>query len=224
MALTFDIDNLTFTEDLATGTVTDNTTYGGGEVERADAGVYLIGFKIDKDAVETNLNITNSDPEAATTWTFAHAEDGWYAFVIFVIDDYSGATTYSLGQVVFDPTGDKIYKSLQASNTGQSLSDGAWWEEITVAELYALIDTANEPDNIEYERWDTVTTEYTDKKFVDETLNNVPDIVNDYKLEKNVETYELLGVYLDAMSAACFRGEYSKGEEIARKAEDGLSS
>ena len=222
MALTFSISITAYTEDLTTGTVTDATTYGGGESERADIGVFLIGFKVDKDAAETNLSIANADAGAATSWTFSLSEDGWYSFTIIAAPDYNAGTTYAAGDCVYDPTGKVMYVSLQGSNTGQSLSDGAWWEQKTVAEVYALLDTASEPSNtgFEFSRLDEVITVYTDRAFSDHTSDNAVDIGNNVNLERNVETYELLGVYLDAMTISCVRNEYVKGEIIARKAED----
>jgi hypothetical protein len=70
---------------------------------------------------------------------------------------YSAATTYSKGnRVVNDPCGAVAYESLANANTGQSLTDPAWWLPIGSSNYYAMFDDKNgtqttNPDSIEIE-------------------------------------------------------------------------
>lgn len=49
---------------------------------------------------------------------------------------YDAGTTYALNVVVY--VSGTLYKSLQAANTGHSVTDAAWWEEIGAGEINGI--------------------------------------------------------------------------------------
>jgi hypothetical protein len=51
---------------------------------------------------------------------------------------YNGATTYALGAQV--TSGESIYQSLQAGNTGHAVSDTAWWVEVGAINKLRMFD------------------------------------------------------------------------------------
>lgn len=53
---------------------------------------------------------------------------------------YSGATSYSEGDVVTDTTGHRLYESLQNANSGNALSDASWWLDIGPTNRWAPFD------------------------------------------------------------------------------------
>lgn len=54
--------------------------------------------------------------------------------------DYSASTTYSVGSRV--TSGNDVYQSLTAGNTGNDTSDGAHWVKAGVSNRYAMFDTS----------------------------------------------------------------------------------
>jgi hypothetical protein len=56
---------------------------------------------------------------------------------------YAGGTTYALDDIVISTTDHHEYQSLQASNTGHSLSDTAWWLDLGSNNRYRMFDQSN---------------------------------------------------------------------------------
>ena len=56
---------------------------------------------------------------------------------------YAGGTTYALDDIVISTTTHHEYQSLQASNTGHSLDDPAWWLDLGSNNRYRMFDQSN---------------------------------------------------------------------------------
>ena len=56
---------------------------------------------------------------------------------------YNGGTAYDLDDIVISTTTNHAYQSLQAANTGHSLSDTAWWLDIGPTNRYKMFDQSN---------------------------------------------------------------------------------
>jgi len=50
-------------------------------------------------------------------------------------DEYDDDLTYGLGDIVYDPTGNLYYTSLQAANHNNALTEAAWWANNPLTEL-----------------------------------------------------------------------------------------
>lgn len=53
---------------------------------------------------------------------------------------YSAGSTYAVGDIVADPTGHRLYESLQASNTGNALSNPLFWLDVGPTNRWAMFD------------------------------------------------------------------------------------
>jgi hypothetical protein len=71
-------------------------------------------------------------------------------------DDWAAATTYAVDDQVYGVAQGDFYKSLQAANVGNAVTDTAWWERIDVPHVFRdavaqaivaeLLDTDEKPD------------------------------------------------------------------------------
>jgi hypothetical protein len=64
----------------------------------------------------------------------------WWAYHCDTYQQYSGGTTYALGDVVIDATAHKVYESLAASNTGNALTDATKWLHTGTTNKWAMFD------------------------------------------------------------------------------------
>tara|TARA_R110000803_G_scaffold36811_15_gene79190 strand:+ start:2207 stop:2938 length:732 start_codon:yes stop_codon:yes gene_type:complete len=69
-------------------------------------------------------------PTDVTRWRFNNQTGGYYSYYLCAITNYAGGTTYLEDELVYDPTGMKFYRSVQAANTGNALNLTAWWEDV----------------------------------------------------------------------------------------------
>lgn len=67
----------------------------------------------------------------------------WWSELGTAYSVYSGATSYSDGDVVTDTTGHRLYESLQNANSGNALSDASWWLDIGPTNRWAPFDQKN---------------------------------------------------------------------------------
>lgn len=148
MANTVSLTTTVNTDD--TATIKDGTTFSSPA--RSGVGVFVKVYKVNHLSEKSELTVTadSDDPELVANWTFDIATDGWYLAYYVSIPDYSGVVTYAQYAAVFDPATDVVYRSKQAGNLGQALSNTAYWEVITApATLAANKDTATESANID---------------------------------------------------------------------------
>lgn len=112
-------------DDVVSVVWNSGTTYSSGDE------VYIAtGTKRDiyESLQDTNLN---KDPTTETTW---------WRFRSTTYEEYNAGTTYALDDVVIDNTTHKEYQSLQASNTGNALTDTAWWIERGATNAWRVFD------------------------------------------------------------------------------------
>lgn len=221
-SLTYD----SITQDRTAIVIADGTTFT--TPARSGLGVF---FEADKmsylSAVTQALTVVgnDNDPETDVSWTVTNEDDttalsdGWVRGKYAAIPDYAGGTTYAIYDAAFNPTDNKVYRSLQNSNTGNSLTDSSWWEEITEpADLALNAGEDNESTNILTSIYSIEVTGLTELAF-GTAIANASTEGGDAELESNVNIYELFGVLVDAEYVASDRSQFPQGERLCRRAE-----
>lgn len=90
----------------------------------------LFTYKVYESLQNSNLNHVVSDT-------------AWWRYLADTYGVYSGATTYGLDYKVIDATNHRVYQSLIASNTGNSLSSAAHWLDTGPTNAYNMFDESN---------------------------------------------------------------------------------
>lgn len=67
----------------------------------------------------------------------------YWSFVANTYSEYSGATTYALGDVVISTTTHHEYESLAASNVGNALTDSTKWLDLGANNRWRMFDQSN---------------------------------------------------------------------------------
>jgi hypothetical protein len=205
------------TEDGSSTTVTDTTVYGGAEFDRNEVALLMSAVKVAYDLTETALEIETYDPLTVTTFTIINTIDGWQKFTIPIIPLYNAGTGYTQYQCVY--SGGVIYqKTTTGTTTGVLPPDGNHWAVRSLAELIALFDTAQEPDNVVIGVVQTVLTFASRLCLDDTTLEEVEggccdDCSNKTASLKAKNLYVLVYV----AQVANTRQEYRRGEKFVRK-------
>lgn len=223
--LSFTVDSIT--ANRAEGVLLDGTTYSSPV--RSGVAVYVKGQKMKQDStVESTLTVTgdDADPETDDQFTFSIPKDGWFRFLIVSIPDFNSASTYSIYDAVYDGSTDKVYRSKQNTNTTDTLSDTAWWEEITdPATLASNEGEDNESTNIDsliYEPGVLPNSEYGYANQIatasEEYLSslNIPDA--------DLNQYVLLSVLLNGAYVHADRSQMSQAERVTRRLESILET
>lgn len=223
---TVSLEFTSITADRTQGVITDNTVFTSPA--RSGVGVFLSGDKMKRDGtVNEILTVTSNDgdPELDSAWSFTRPDptqalkDGWTRFKYVAVEDYAGGTTYALYSAAFDPTTNGVYRSKQASNTGHALSDTSWWEAIADPTTLALNKgETNESLNIAslvYEIQVTATGELA----YGNIIWQVSMLSGDATREENVDTYELIDIWINGDYVADDRSLHMQGEVIARRLE-----
>jgi len=109
------------------------TTYAVGDLVSVTTGTTSLVYES-----KVNSNLGNTPASSPTQWLFLGTT---YAV-------YSGATTYALDDIVISTTAHHAYQSLQASNTGHSLADIAWWLDLGPTNRYNMFDQSNSTQTI----------------------------------------------------------------------------
>lgn len=211
------------TSDRLTGTITDDTTFGGSNPARNVLAVYLSGSKMKYNStIDYALTITpNAGPATVSSWTFSIAEDkdGWNRFLYTALPLYSGGTTYSQYDAVYQASTYLTYRSLQSSNTGNALSNTSFWEPITDASQLALNSgETNQSNNIAstvYSILVSANSEYAMSSQIAITSQEGGDT----KSGANMRLSYLLGVLVNGLYIHGDRAEYPQGETLARRIE-----
>lgn len=209
--------SVTIASDRSTVTLTDETTYGGSNPARADLRVFVSLYKVDVENESTEITVTGNDedPQTDSSWLGDYGVDGHYKWLYVAIPQYAGGTTYAQYDAVFDSSTDTVYRSLQASNTGNSLSDTAWWEEITDPSSLAENEgESNESANITsfiYRRVLSANSQWKFATMVSEQSHNID--YSDLTVLQNIVEFDNL---LTGASVADARTEVTDGETICR--------
>lgn len=198
----------------------DQSEWGeGSNPARADYAIYLKMYKVDKSGNRQSLTTTadTSDAEVNDGWTFSLTEDGHYQGDLALIPDYNNATAYVQYDAVY--SGGVVYRALGAT-TGNAPPNATYWEVISdPTSLVANDGTATESANITSSVFNDILTPNTEYEFGNQTLDIAIEFGDTSSREEDVETYEYLGVLLDAMWIARTREEWVRGEKYARRAE-----
>lgn len=223
--LSFTVDSIT--ADRTEAVLLDGTTYGSPA--RADIGLFVTGQKMNHDAtVEETLTVVGNDgdPETDSKFTVTLVADGWYRFLIVAVPDFNSASTYSIYDAVYDAGSGKVYRSKQNNNTTDTLTDTAWWEEITdPGSLASNEGEENESANIDsliYEPGIFPDSEYgyanqialASEEYL--TSLNLPDA--------DLNQYVLLSVLLNGAYVRADRSQMSQAERVTRRLESILET
>lgn len=126
-SISADGNTMVVTDSTGNYNVTTNPTgYGNPNETRANLYLKLI-VNLVKSTGRNLITVPAYNENTASTWSITISEDGWYEIYMFGCKIYSGATTYGLGEITYDSSSDKFYKSLQAANLNNAVTDAAWW-------------------------------------------------------------------------------------------------
>lgn len=216
-----------YAADALSGTITDTVVYGGAEPNRADVRVFITGAKMKQDGtVKQDVGVTSDtgDPETSSVYSFSIPEDGWFRFLVVIVREvYSAVDTYSQYEAVYNSVDDKVYRSKQSGNIGNSLTNTTWWEEITDPSTLALNKgTATESTNIDslvYNRVLSAQSQQGYGDFVSKESNNCCGDCGD-----DTPQYKVLNLLINGLLLADQRTSLLSGEKIARRLESILES
>jgi len=220
MSLSIDISFDSITADRTTGTLIDNTIYGGSNPARNILGGFLSGNKLKFDAsIDSALTITpnNSDPEIVSAWTFNIPKDGWFRFTFSLLPIYAGGTTYALNDAVYNPTLQNAYISLQAGNIGNALSNTSFWAVVADPGALAINEgTTSQSFNITSTVYQIIPAPNSEFAFASQIAITSTE-GGDVDREQTVQLYELLAVFVDGLYVRSDRNQYIQGERLARR-------
>ncbi len=216
--LTIELSFDSITSDRTTGTLVDDTTFSSPARNTLD--VFVSGSKMKADAsIDSALTVTSNtgDPGTAASWTFNVPKDGWFRFLYVALAAYAGGTTYAHYDAVYDSSTDIVYRSLQSSNTGNALSNTSFWEVISnPADLALNEGESNESANIASTIYQLIVTANSEFAFASQIAIAGTE-AGDAQRERNVQNYELIGVFVDSAYIHDDRAEYPQGEIICRR-------
>jgi hypothetical protein len=221
MAYTIDF-SVDITLDRTTGTLTDETVYGGGNPTRDTVRVYVSGYKMNKDStIAETLTVTSNtlDPQNSSIYTFNIPRDGWFKFPTAIVKiPYSALVEFDKYDAVYDaPTG-LVYRSLIDTNLGNPLSLSTAWEAIaSPGDLANNKGQINESLNIEsivYQRILTPNSEYSYGNLISCESESC---CGDCDEAVAVQQYEIAALLLDGAIEADYRSYLPQGEGIVRR-------
>lgn len=143
MALEFEFAITAVQADCSENTLTDNTVYGNGELERHQLANYTVAAKMDVEGTPSYLTLGTHDfrnttglavldDYVPTSFTFPTTKDGWYQFLVVSAEMYLNTTTYTAGTVVgeeykdgsivYDPADGNFYYCIQNNDNGNQQS------------------------------------------------------------------------------------------------------
>ncbi len=219
MAYTIDL-SIAIASDRSTATTIDNTVFGNGNPPREDVLVFLSGYKMTyENAVAETLDTTpDATPDTVSQWSWDYPTDGWFKFYYVIVKEaYDSLVTYNIYDAVYD-VDFKVYRSKVNSNTGNLLTDTAYWELIEAPSVLGNNKgEANESLNIEsiiYQRVLTANSQYGYANYLS-TKSCCSDC------DKNVilQNYTLLDFLVQSAIVDDYRSELPEGEIICRKIE-----
>ena len=213
--------------DRQTATLLDSTVYGGANPARAAVGAYVVVQKMTAEStVSSTVTATgnDADPQTDVSWTFPLTTlDGWYRVLFIAPEDYDAGDTYALYDVIQDPATSIVYRSKQAGNIGNALSNGTYWEVVTA--LVALNEgTATESVNLNSTVYSFILTpnaEYNYANTIAEASESCCSV--DCTLE-SLFMYIRMAAIVDGMYVHSDRAQYPQGERKARRFESIVES
>lgn len=210
------------------GTITDTSSYVSPA--RSGYGVFMVANKVDYQGNVTKLTTTgNANQTTASIWTWSAVGDGWYQFIYIAAPNYAGGTTYAKYDIVYDPATFVLYQSQQATNVGHALSLTAWWLPVTNAasagtsELYAVyVASLTNPQTATgatISAYNKILSQVTQASFQLQASSKALEGVTDAFRRIDVQGYELLKLFIDAMASDETAQLYNEGEKVARRSE-----
>lgn len=155
MALELKIEKGSISSDCKTLTIDDNTGnydatdnpggYGAPNEVRANL-YHKLFVTLKKTTGDTDVTVAAYNENTASQWTVTITEDGRYELFLFSTLAWASGTTYGLDHIAYDATTDKFYKSIQAANLNNVVTDAAWWEEATLASEFVAALDDSQPD------------------------------------------------------------------------------
>lgn len=100
----------------------------------------------DGDLVSVTTGTVSLVYESIQNGNTGHTPDSsplWWRFLATTYAVYAGGTTYGLEDIVISTVTHHEYQSLQASNTGHSLSADDWWLDLGPTNRYRMFDQSN---------------------------------------------------------------------------------
>lgn len=223
MALTANptIGTIVRTDEGSNTPIIDSTTYGGVNDDRNEVSVHLLAYKVDEDLEETALTVEEFDPTDVEEFTVQNSEDGHQKFIMFIIPLYAGLTSYPMYSVVYHTATERIYYN-NSGSTISGITPGAdsSWTALDLDEVYELLDTNGEPENLVYTILQTVLTFEAQAclglKASSHAKANCSGCSEDPKAKDEFDELWLL-VYMASVAAT--RQKYTEGERFMRAAE-----
>ena len=158
--------------------------------------------------VETPLTIASYTPTTVTSWTATVAKEGWQEAIVYgcPLYDETGATLYSVGEVLYDVASSQLRQILTVSGTGP------YTYTFNIIQVSALGTAGIET------LYSTVLNTY-----VIPTLYNCFNSANSKWLLSNQDCdyneYQKISAYLSAIRAAFDSGSYESGEQMVEQVE-----
>lgn len=212
------------TADRLSGVLLDSTSYTNPL--RNTVAVFITGRKLDVNGVVTDtLTVVGNNGNVLTdsSWTFNIPLDGWYSFLYVAIPFYNGGTSYDLYDAVY--TGGLVYRSLQNSNVGNSVSDTNYWELITDPGSLALNkEEANESLNIDSQNYQGLLSPNAEYNYSNAIADASDMCCGDDCTLEALYVFIKMEALIEGTYTCSDRGEYSKGEEILRRFESIVES
>lgn len=243
MALTYEFAITAYQADCSANTLTDNTVYGNGELERHQMANYLIASKMDVAGTPTYLTVDNTGARNTTgeadlnnyvesTWEFPTVTDGWYQFIVLSVPLYSNATDYQAGtsatdqDIVFYTTDNTFYKCIQDNGPGTTVvapgSDTAYWVALDITDTETTwvpyIDNTQILATSQHD--DLVTCRAED--CLAEALEKAVDagLCKDCDEPMQIKKWQRIDVLLNGALAKNYQEKMAEAEEIVRGIED----
>lgn len=213
---------ITYSADALTITLTDDIDYSVTPL-RTNVRVFVQVDKMKADStVKQAATVTPNTGDAQTdsAWSWPNIEDGYYKISFAIIKEaYSGGDTYAIYEAVYDSSTDIVYRSKAGSNTGNALSDTAWWEVISdpARTISAAKGTATESTNAESIVYNRVLFPQAEKDFASYKAKEAIACCGDCETDNHLA--HVLRDLIDGAEIADSRSVLVDGERICRKLE-----
>lgn len=199
-------------------TFTDNTSFTSPDA-REDYAVFVAVYKTDKEGNQTLITITPNDPDptATTSWTGAYQSDGWYQVKYVAIPVFVAAQEYNQYDAVY--SAGQVYISQTDNNANNAVSDTLFWQPLaTPTDLVDYVGETNEASNSTAELYEEVLYYTSSRTYGLITTKAALNCCESCLRPDDIEDYELLLIFINAMNIANTQNRYSDGEKIATKA------
>lgn len=210
------------------GAVTDQTVYGGANAARNTVAVYFTGNKLKQDGTtDAPLTIATYDPLTAATFSWTIYKDGWNEFKYVVIPFYAGGTTYNRYDLIYSAGVVYQYTNVTPSS-GNAPPNAVYWAVYgSPTAIVDAVGTATAAGNISgltpvggWKLFDQIVYPYNKTTFGNAAEAAALECCMDCERSEDVLNYEYLGVLVDGMNVTNQRSKFSKGEKMARKADE----